>query len=185
MLTRFFALPCAAAAMALGGCGGSSEEPADVAVQGTVERETVAEASPALAETAAAAREPLRTGPGPAGREVALEQVNVAGDVLTVQVRYYMPDGQDGKFSTERFPVDEVSVIDDGTAQELGVLQDNRGQFLAAPLDTTDKEEIRLQLFASPVVAWFKFPAPAPETRTVSINIPGAAPFDAVEINRY
>lgn len=188
--TRALLIAASLTTISLAGCDVKPDETA-AAPDGEVTREMVPtatsgpEPAPSDATTLGTVREPLRVGSGPAGREPYLEQVNVAGDVLTVQIRYAMPEGQRLNYATERFPVEEVSVIDDGTAQELGVLQDNRGQFLAAPLDDKNKETMTLKLYGNPLVAWFKFPAPAPETRTVSINVPGTAPFDGVPIRRY
>lgn len=123
----------------------------------------------------------IATAPGPQGVNVALETVKVTGDVLTVQVRTSAPLLKCCK--SELIDVSQVSVIDDATAQQLSVLQDNQGKWLAAPLLSSDSDKIRMSLHETAVI-WFKFPAPPPSTRTVSINIPQIAPFDGIPVNR-
>jgi len=138
---------------------------------------TRAEVAPSPTPAPPPAQSVIQTQPGSNGVQVALNKVAVTGDVLTVQLTYT------GGTASQIIAVDEVSVIDDASARQLGVLKDNAGKWLAAPLGTSGKQLI----FAStraPVIVWFKFPAPPPESKTVSINIPGAVPFDGVPVTR-
>ena len=61
------------------------------------------------------------------------------------------------------------------------MLKDNDGKWLASPINGKD---LWVQLANSPVIVWFKFPAPAATSKTVSINIPEVAPFDGVPVTR-
>lgn len=138
---------------------------------------TRAEVAPSPTPAPPPAQAVIQTQPGSGGAQVALNKVGVTGDVLTVQLTYT------GGSSTHVIEVDEVSAIDDASARQFGVLKDNAGKWLAAPLSGSGKQMI----FAStraPVIVWFKFPAPPAESKTVSINIPGAAPFDGVPVAR-
>jgi hypothetical protein len=166
----------------LSACGGqgsdnaSSEAATDAAEpQGQVERTETPAAAPVPAP--APAQTVIQTQPGSDESQVALNRVAVTGDVLTVQLTYT------GKGGVQRIKPEQVSVIDDATAQQLSLLKDNKGAWLASPLDG-DGDEIAINLWESPAVVWFKFPAPPPTSKTVSINIPEVAPFDGVPVTR-
>ena len=85
-----------------------------------------------------------------------------------------------------RFSVEEVSVIDDATAQRLGVLRDATGRWQASPLQDATSNFISFGVSqgGGSEVVWFKFPAPPATSPTVSINIPGVGPFDGVPVTR-
>ena len=120
----------------------------------------------------------IQTQPGPRGNAVALNRVAVTGDILTVSMTF--------SGSTDccvHIPVDDVSVIDDATSQRIGVLKDNTGKYMAAPLESGGKN-VSPEAYKSASVLWFKFPAPPATSKTVSIAIPGVAPFDAVSVAR-
>ena len=145
----------------------------NTAPTGTVDRQEV---PPPANTVERVQQQALQTQPGPGGSQVALNKVAVTGDVLTVQLTYQGGTGVD-------YPaVDEVSVIDDATAQRLGVLKDNGGRWLAAPMWSNGKE-LRIEA-DGPSVVWFKFPAPPGSTQTVSITIPNVGPFDGVPVTR-
>jgi hypothetical protein len=167
----------------LAGCGsqpadsGSAEtadtKEAEAGSQGQVERTEVVPPPPPAPPPAQAV---IQTQPGSDGTQVALNRVAVTGDVLTVQLTYIAKEG-----GTQRFDPEQVSIIDDATAQQIGMLKDNAGKWLASPLEG---EDIAVNLWESPSVVWFKFPAPPPTSRTISINIPDVAPFDGVPVTR-
>lgn len=175
----------AAAAAALAACSGekTAEQapagaPTDAAGATGVAREAVPAPTPSAtpAPTPVAA---IQTQPGPNNYQVALNRVAVTGDVLTVALTY-----SGGKCCT--YPkLDEVSVIDDATAQRLSVLKDNSGKWMASPMDFRgDRLAIGLGGNDSPRQVWFKFPAPPATSKTVSIALPEVAPFDAVPVTR-
>lgn len=131
--------------------------------------------TPAAAPTEAA----IRTHAGPDGTSVDLVRANVVGDILTVALTYRKADNH----CCEYIMLDEVSVIDDATSQRIGVLKDNSGKWMAAPLHGTG-DRLRVHVEDGAAQIWFKFPAPSAEARTVSINIPNVLPFDAVPLTR-
>lgn len=118
----------------------------------------------------------IQTQPGPKGSQVALNRAAVTGDVLTISLTF------SGGGCCSSFKVDEMSVIDDATSQRLGILKDNAGNVMAAPLGSSGKD-VHVNS-TTPAVVWAKFPAPPPTSTTVSIAIPEVAPFDAVPITR-
>jgi hypothetical protein len=151
--------------------GGAQVEPATSGV-------TREEVAPPPAPVAAPAPAAIQTQPGPKGAQVSLNRVAVTGDIMTVALTY------SGGECCVYTPVDKVSAIDDATSQRLGVLKDNAGNWMAAPL-YSNNTELRIEKSKeSPVQVWFKFPAPPATTKTVSITVPEVAPFDAVPVAR-
>ena len=131
---------------------------------------------PAAAPTPAPAPAAIQTQPGPKGYQVALNRAAVTGDILTVALTF-----QGGKCCAY-INVDQVSVIDDATAQRISVLKDNAGNWMAAPLGSPD--QLRFGYQGPTTQVWFKFPAPPATSKTISLTIPNVAPFDAVPITR-
>jgi hypothetical protein len=153
----------------------AAADPATTTASTGVAREEV---TPEPAPTPAPAPAVIQTQPGPKGAQVALNRVAVTGDIMTVALTY--SGGQCCVYT----PVDKVSAIDDATSQRFGVLKDNAGNWMAAPINS-DNKELRIETSTSaPVQVWFKFPAPPATSQTVSITIPEVAPFDAVPVQR-
>lgn len=146
-------------------------------VQGSASGVTRAEVTPTPTPEPVATAAAMQTQPASHGAQAALNKVAVTGDVLTVQLTY------SGGQSSQVIEVDEVSVIDDASARQLGVLKDNAGKWLAAPLSSSGKQ-LLVYSANSPAIVWFKFPAPPATSKTLSINIPGTAPFDGVPVTR-
>lgn len=158
----------------------NARAPAESSAQGSVTRETPAAAT-AVTPTPAAA--PLETQAGPSGSQVSLVRAQVTGDVLTVQLSFQ--PAADDTYNSYDLELDEVSVIDDATAQRYGVLRDAEKRWQASPVASNNAEVARVIVNdGRPEVAWFKFPAPPPTSRTVSINIPTVGPFDGVTVQR-
>jgi hypothetical protein len=171
------------AAIALAGCSGAPPEN-ETAVADTSESApattgvTRTEVEPSPSPTPAPLPAAIQTQPGPEGAQVALNRVAVVGDVMTVALSY--SGGQCCTYT----PVDKVSVIDDATSQRIGVLKDNAGNWMAAPMYSNNKELRVGGSKTAPAQVWFKFPAPPATTKTVSITIPEVAPFDGVPVTR-
>lgn len=140
-----------------------------------------ATASPTVAPAAAApAQAVIQSQPGPNGIIADLNKVQVTGNVLTVQVTV-----KGGPEKSESFYMKnaDISVVDDATSQRYSLLKGADGKVLASPLsgDTQIGSYITNN---ETEVFWFKFPAPPATATTVSINLPGVAPFDGVAISR-
>jgi hypothetical protein len=132
----------------------------------------------------AQASEVIETQPGPENASVELIKTKVTGQVLSVTLRYVPNTTTDIDI-----PLDLVNYIDDDTAKQYGVLKDESGKYLASPIYADDSSKIYVKLYSEgdgggPVVVWMKFPAPSPQTKSVSINIPGVGPFDGVPLQR-
>lgn len=168
-------------ALLLSAC--SSEKPAETdgaapGQTGTVVREKVAAPTAQPAE-AAPSQPAIQTQPGPHGSTVALNRASVTGDVLTIQLTYSGAP----KPNSQYMKLDDVSLIDDTTAQRIGVLKDNGGKWLASPLSSSG-DALNIALRDTPTIVWFRFPAPPAQSATVSLNLPEAAPFDAIPVTR-
>jgi hypothetical protein len=143
-------------------------------------------ATPAPAQKLPSGNAVIATRFGPGDLEVDLMRAGVTGDTLAVELRCRNPN----KYRSViiKFPIEQVSVIDDATSRRYGVLKDQAGQYLAAPM--IDRSGNPIQSIYSYIggesksVMWFKFPAPPPQAQTVSINIPKIAPFDNIRIQR-
>ena len=141
-------------------------------VQQPVERQmarSVAEASGASVSGA------IQTQPGPDGSVAQLTQAIVAGDILTVQMQVTGPQA-----SMVMLKLDEVNTVDEATSQRASVLRDASGKWMASH---ARGEYLVFNLFEKPII-WLKFPAPAPGTQTVSINLPRFGTFVKVPVQR-
>ena len=147
--------------------------PVENGPSGVTRAEVTATPSPTLPVQVA-----IQTQPGPQGSQVALNKVAVTGDVMTVQLSYT------GGTGSQYLKVDDISVIDDASARQLGVLKDASGKPLAAPLSSSSKDNLSFALGRTPQIVWLKFPAPPVASKTVSINLPGVVPFDGVPVTR-
>lgn len=77
---------------------------------------------------------------------------------------------------------DDTYVMDAAGAKKYEVLRDEKGQYIAA-LRTgySNRWYQRLQP-AQEVTVWMKFPAPPPEVKAVTLQVPGMPPFDELAI---
>ncbi len=156
----------------------ASETKDDVSAGGAgVTRELVPAATPSASPVAQIQAPAIQTQPGPKGNNVALNRVAVTGDILTVSMTF------SGGTCCVHMRIEDVSVIDDATSQRIGVLKDNAGKYMAAPLESNGTS-VSPESWRTPSVVWFKFPAPPATSKTVSIALPGVAPFDAVPVTR-
>ena len=172
-----------AAATSLSACGGAGDATgernatAEASTKDGVKRtEVVAEESPVKPM---APVEAIQSQPGPGGSQVDLTKVAVTGDILTVTLRC----SSEQNFNSQVFRIDDISVIDDTTAQRIGVLKDNQGKPLVSS-PTPSGDSLTGSCDKKPGVIWAKFPAPPATSKTISINFPKVGPFDGVTVTR-
>ncbi|VWX52790.1 hypothetical protein [Novosphingobium sp. 9U] len=164
----------------LAGCNSSTQPTTATPDTGTtpsVTRETATPEAETPPVTPMPAQTVIQSQPGPDGSQVDLMKVAVTGDILTVTLRCSSSE----KINSESFRVPSISVIDDATAQRIAVLKDNEGNWLAS---NVGGDAIMAQCEIKPGVIWAKFAAPSPQSKTVSINFPGVAPFDGIPVTR-
>ncbi|HEV2599350.1 hypothetical protein [Sphingopyxis sp.] len=175
-----------AAALALAACTTKEEPTQDdgtSAPTGGVVREEAKAEPETPPVTPMPAATVIQSQPGPDGSQVDLLSVKVTGDILTVTLRCSSAE----RYNRESIRVAQVSVIDDATSQRIGVLKDNEGNALVSNLNRSgspDNDNMMVDCTAKPGVMWAKFPAPPATSPTVSINLPGVAPFDGIAVQR-
>ena len=185
MQLKIFTL-AGAAALALTACT-TKEKPtqdgtADAPAGGVTREEAKVEpeTSPVTPMPAATV---IQSQPGPDGSQVDLLSVKVTGDILTVTLRCSSPE----RYNRESIRVAQVSVIDDATSQRIGVLKDNEGNAMVSNLNRSSSPEndnMMVDCTSKPGVMWAKFSAPPATSPTVSISLPGVAPFDGIPVQR-
>jgi hypothetical protein len=185
------------------GCGSSNTGVEDAAsaslrradsqggVSGGVVRQTPtpqASATPAHEQTLPSGNAVIATRLGSGGIEVDLMRAGIAGDLFAVELRCRNINKHWQETRYVKFPVEQVSVVDDATSRRYSVLKDQTGQYMAAPMIDHNGNPIKsIYMYIAAEgdgVIWFKFPAPPPEAKTVSINVPTIAPFDNIPIQR-
>ena len=185
MQLKIFTL-AGAAVLALAACTAkekpTQDDTAGAATGGVMRDEAKAEpeTSPVTPMPAATV---IQSQPGPDGSQVDLLSVKVTGDILTVTLRCSSPE----RYNRESIRVAQVSVIDDATSQRIGVLKDNEGNAMVSNLNRSSSPEndnMMVDCTSKPGVMWAKFPAPPATSPTVSINLPGVAPFDGIPVQR-
>ncbi|WP_326914556.1 hypothetical protein [Sphingopyxis chilensis] len=185
MQLKIFTL-AGAAVLALAACTAkekpTQDDTAGAATGGVMRDEAKAEpeTSPVTPMPAATV---IQSQPGPDGSQVDLLSVKVTGDILTVTLRCSSPE----RYNRESIRVAQVSVIDDATSQRIGVLKDNEGNAMVSNLNRSSSPEndnMMVDCTSKPGVMWAKFPAPPATSPTVSISLPGVAPFDGIPVQR-
>jgi hypothetical protein len=145
-------------------------------------------ASPAAAEPAA----PATSAGVPAQESVlASQETNWAGIVaevtefrrkgntLTARVRLR---NQGGAPAQPEVKYDEVYLMDLAAGKKYQVLQDEAGSYIAA-LRSGWKDRWYGELAPGQgQLLWMKFPAPPPEVRSVTLQVPGVPPFEDLPI---
>ena len=185
MQLKIFTL-AGAAVLALAACTAkekpTQDDTAGAATGGVMRDEAKAEpeTSPVTPMPAATV---IQSQPGPDGSQVDLLSVKVTGDILTVTLRCSSPE----RYNRESIRVAQVSVIDDATSQRSGVLKDNEGNAMVSNLNRSSSPEndnMMVDCTSKPGVMWAKFSAPPATSPTVSISLPGVAPFDGIPVQR-
>ena len=115
---------------------------------------------------------------------LALQSVKVIGKILTVKVMAQPNPAPNGKteFMSTSINLEQTNYIDDDSAKKVGLLQDDAGVWMAAPLNATDKAISKASY--DPILLTFKFPAPPESTKTISINLGNAGSFDGIPVER-
>ncbi len=127
----------------------------------------------------------LQTQYGPDGIEVDLIRCKVSDKVLSVAFKF-RSTAEDDSASVD---IDARVVHYVANNKKYQVLKDDKGNWVAGPLDLTHKgvaSGTRIYLGDSKAskVVWYKFPAPPEDVAKIQINLDGIMPFDDVEVQR-
>ena len=161
-------------------------------------QETAA-AQPAAGGTGPAAAPPAASSPAPAapaaspapesvlasqetswpGIVAELTELRRKGNTLTARVRLR---NQAGAPAQTEVRYDEVYLMDLAAGKKYQVLQDEAGSFIAA-LRSGWKDRWYGEIAPGQgQLLWMKFPAPPPEVRSITLQVPGVPPFEDLPI---
>lgn len=147
--------------------------------------ETAPRVSPQV-ETPSSSQEqvdaPIASQPGPSSTTWDMTRAHVTGQVLTVQFNVRGEQGRGVRVNS--VPLDQISLIDDASAQSYSLLQEDNGRYMAAPLSSSGTNLRLSSQRDDAVVVWLKYPAPPETTQTLSLTIPGVGPFDGFAVTR-
>jgi hypothetical protein len=123
--------------------------------------------------------EVIASQPGPNGSTWDLTKVRVTGNLLTAQFNVRPRLQEDISYIGE---IDDISLVDDATAQRYTVVEDQSGRPMVSEL-SGDSLRVNTRRDEAGTV-WIKFPAPPASTTTVSITLPKVGSFDGVPVSR-
>jgi hypothetical protein len=125
----------------------------------------------------AAAPEESSSGAALASREgYDVTEFRRKGSVLTLQMRYR---NQGSSTTLLSWRMGEVYVLDESGAKKYEVLKDEKGNYIATTIGNFNPIAVGR---GESAVLWAKFPAPPPDVKTVTLHVPGLAPFDDLQI---
>lgn len=125
------------------------------------------------------AKEVIQTQYGPDGIEVDLIRAKCSSNHLSVVFIVRNPGEARKSFSVLH---DQVNIVDGTGAKKYHVLRDSKEEWLA-----TNGTEDRVHFNMSPGesnTAWYKFPLPPENEKTIQIHLGEITPFEDVEIQR-
>ncbi|MCP5104342.1 MAG: hypothetical protein GY950_13220, partial [bacterium] len=117
------------------------------------------------------------------GVEVDLTKITVKNNVVTVKLKFRNTGTV--KHSMQ-IGYRDCYIMDEANQKKYYVLKDSDGLYIAGPQHDQSGGG-RFWFSVDPGKSknmWLKFPEPADNPETISISIPGVAPFDEVEIKK-
>jgi len=143
------------------------------------------------APPAAAPAGPASTSTAPAGASLASQETNwtgIAADVtefrrkgntLTAKVVLRNHGTADAQPDIN---YKEVYLMDLAAGKKYEVLQDEKGAFIAALRSNWNDRWYETLKPGQSFTLWMKFPAPPPDVKSVTLQVPGAPPFEDLPI---
>ena len=130
----------------------------------------------------------MESKPGVGNSVVHLSKVRVVGQVLSVDVVVEPSrsnvDSKNFNVLSLNIPLDQISYIDDSNSKKMGLLKDDAGVWMVSQKPSSSNSNVLSDNMYAPFPLNFKFPAPSPEAKTVSVNITNLASFDGAVISR-
>ena len=159
----------------------------------TVTQTTATTAAPAQVTTTVAATQTTAAAPtaAPAGTSLASQETNWPG--ITAEVSEFRRKGNTltakirlvnkrAEKSDAEIQWRDVALIDTAGGKKYEVLKDEKGTFLASTQQGwSDRWHEWIDGNSSQTV-WMKFPAPPPEVKTITLQMPKMPPFDDLTI---
>ena len=112
--------------------------------------------------------------------EIDIKKAQVIDNVLTVVFVFRNTSGAEARI---KMNPSEIYYIDSTQNKKYHILKDEKGAFIMAP--SLYYGNLELQVEADKMkLAWIKMPAPDAGVETININLPGALPFEKLNISR-
>jgi len=172
-------------------CSGEPPRPAATVPPAATGITATAAAPPAAAPAAAPVTAPVAAAPAGGGAVLAREDTKWGGVVaevtefrrkgntLTAKVRFRNQ-------GTAPAPVEilypEVYLMDAAAGKKYSALKDDSSTFIAALKPGWKDRWYETIAPAQEMVIWMKFPAPPPEVKAITFQVPGVPPFDDLAI---
>lgn len=159
--------------------------PAATAPAASATSEAVPAAASATSAPAAAAA------PQPAAGAIATQETNWKGisaavtefrrkgNTLTAKVQI-VNHGLESPQAEVKF--DEVYLIDTGAGKKYNVLRDEKGAYIASLRSGWGDRWYDTMKPGESYLLWMKFPAPPPEVKVISLQLPNTPPFEDLNI---
>jgi hypothetical protein len=113
------------------------------------------------------------------GVSAAVTDFRRKGNTLTAKVHLMNNGGADARVEIK---FSEAYLIDTGAGKKYNVLKDEKGEYIASlKSGWADRWYDDIKPGES-YLLWMKFPAPPPETKAITLQIPGAPPFEDLAI---
>jgi hypothetical protein len=101
------------------------------------------------------------------------------GNTLTAKVRF---SNRGSEETTPEVKYGDVYLIDTGGGKKYNVLRDEKGAYIAALYSGWSDRWWHGMKPSESQVIWIKFPAPPPEIKAITLNLPNTPPFEDVPI---
>lgn len=148
-------------------------------------------AAPPTTATVATTQTTAAVAPAPAGTSLASQETNWAGVTAevtefrrkgnTVTAKVRLVNKRSDKSEAE-LEWKDVALIDTAGGKKYEVLRDEKGAYLASTQrGWTDRWHEWIDPGSSQII-WMKFPAPPPEVKTITLQMPKMPPFDDLAI---
>ena len=112
--------------------------------------------------------------------EIDITKAQVIDNVLTVVFVFRNTSGAKARI---KMNPSEIYYIDSTQNKKYHILKDEKGAFIMAP--SLYYGNLILEVEAGKMkLAWIKMPAPDAGVETININLPGALPFEKLNISR-
>lgn len=110
---------------------------------------------------------------------VDLTEFSRKGNSLTAKLRLRNTGSAKAEFD---MTYKDVYLLDTAAGKKYEVLKDDQGTYIAAIRSGWPARNYGEIAPGASVTLWMKFPAPPPEVKSITLNIPAAAPFEDISI---
>jgi hypothetical protein len=113
------------------------------------------------------------------GISAAVTEFRRKGNTLTAKVQI-VNHGLESPQAEVKF--DEVYLIDTGAGKKYNVLRDEKGAYIASLRSGWGDRWYDTMKPGESYLLWMKFPAPPPEVKVISLQLPNTPPFEDLNI---